>query len=98
MAAPSLPREVSNPSLEGELIACPDGRPDFYALGPRMAHTGRHARWAATQVPVTFVANLSPVSSPTSLTPSDRRDAQLGPLVPREALAETFAFPDARDA
>ena len=42
--------------LDGELIACPDARPDFYALGPRMAHTGRHARWAATQVLVKFVA------------------------------------------
>jgi hypothetical protein len=26
--------------------------PDFYALDSRMAHTGRQARWAATQVPV----------------------------------------------
>jgi bifunctional non-homologous end joining protein LigD len=29
---------------------------DFYALAPRMQHTGRMARWAASQVPVTFVA------------------------------------------
>ena len=43
-------------NLDGELIACLDGRADFYALTPRMSHTGRHARWAATQVSVTFVA------------------------------------------
>ncbi len=42
--------------LDGELVTCPDGREDFYALAPRMSHTGRTARWAATQVPVTFVA------------------------------------------
>jgi bifunctional non-homologous end joining protein LigD len=42
--------------LDGELIACAGGRPDFYALTPRMAQTGRHARWASVQVPVTLVA------------------------------------------
>jgi bifunctional non-homologous end joining protein LigD len=42
--------------LDGELVACRDGRVDFYALAPRMMHTGRTARWAAGQVPVTFVA------------------------------------------
>ena len=41
--------------LDGELIACPDSRPDFYAMATGMQHTGRTARWAATQVPVTFV-------------------------------------------
>ena len=29
---------------------------DFYALAPRMVHTGRMARWAASRLPVTFVA------------------------------------------
>jgi bifunctional non-homologous end joining protein LigD len=42
--------------LDCELVACPDGQPEFYALGPRMAHTGRHARWVAAETPVTFVA------------------------------------------
>jgi bifunctional non-homologous end joining protein LigD len=42
--------------LDGELVACPEGKVDFYALAPRMMHTGRIARWAATQVPVTFIA------------------------------------------
>jgi bifunctional non-homologous end joining protein LigD len=42
--------------LDGELVACPDGTVDFYALAPRMMHTGRMARWAAREVPVTFVA------------------------------------------
>jgi bifunctional non-homologous end joining protein LigD len=42
--------------LDGELVACPDGKVDFYALAPRMMHTGRIARWAASQVPVTFMA------------------------------------------
>jgi bifunctional non-homologous end joining protein LigD len=27
--------------LDGELVACPDGKVDFYALAPRMQHTGR---------------------------------------------------------
>jgi bifunctional non-homologous end joining protein LigD len=30
--------------LDGELVACPDGKVDFYALAPRMMHTGRMAR------------------------------------------------------
>ena len=41
--------------LDGELVAS-RGQVDFYALAPRMLHTGRMARWAASQVPVTFVA------------------------------------------
>jgi bifunctional non-homologous end joining protein LigD len=42
--------------LDGELIACQDGAVDFYLLAPRMLHTGRMARWAARELPVTFVA------------------------------------------
>jgi bifunctional non-homologous end joining protein LigD len=42
--------------LDGELVACRDGQVDFYSLAPRMMHTGRTAAWAASQVPVTFVA------------------------------------------
>jgi len=42
--------------LDADLVACPGGRPDFDAPAPRMLHTGRVARWAVTQVPVTFVA------------------------------------------
>jgi hypothetical protein len=42
--------------LDGELVACPEGKVDFYQLAPRMLHTGRMASWAATQVPVTYVA------------------------------------------
>ena len=42
--------------LDGELIACVEGNVDFYAMATRMQHTGRMAGWAATQVPVTFVA------------------------------------------
>jgi ATP-dependent DNA ligase len=38
------------------LIACPEGKVDFYALAPRMLHTARMARWAATQTPITFIA------------------------------------------
>ena len=37
--------------LDGELVACRDGNLDFYALGPRMMHTGRTARWAAGEFP-----------------------------------------------
>ena len=44
--------------LDGELVACPDSVPDFHSLAPRMAHTGRMARWAATQVPVGAVSDL----------------------------------------
>jgi hypothetical protein len=43
-------------TLDGELVACPGGVVNFYALAPRMLHTGRMARFAATQTPVTFVA------------------------------------------
>jgi bifunctional non-homologous end joining protein LigD len=39
-----------------EIPERPGGVVDFYALAPRMQHTGRMARWAASQVPVTFVA------------------------------------------
>jgi bifunctional non-homologous end joining protein LigD len=42
--------------LDGELIACQDGAVSFYQLAPRMMHTGRMARWAARERPVTFVA------------------------------------------
>jgi bifunctional non-homologous end joining protein LigD len=42
--------------LDGELVACPGGAVDYYALAPRMMHTGRMASWAATQTPSTFVA------------------------------------------
>ncbi len=66
--------------LDGELIACLDGRPDFYALTPRMAHTGRHARWAATQVPVTFVA--------FDLLHLDGVDLYARPLVERKVLLD----------
>jgi bifunctional non-homologous end joining protein LigD len=41
--------------LDGELVACVDKAVDFYAMAPRMMHTGRMARFAATHVPVTFV-------------------------------------------
>jgi HNH endonuclease len=37
--------------LDGELVVCPDGVVDFYALAPRMMHTGRMARWAAESGP-----------------------------------------------
>jgi bifunctional non-homologous end joining protein LigD len=30
--------------LDGELVACRDGAVDFYALAPRMMHSGRMAR------------------------------------------------------
>jgi bifunctional non-homologous end joining protein LigD len=42
--------------LDGELIACVYGAVDFYQLAPRMMHTGRMAKWAGREVPVTFVA------------------------------------------
>jgi bifunctional non-homologous end joining protein LigD len=42
--------------LDGELIARVDGAVDFYQLAPRMMHTGRIAKWAARELPVTFVA------------------------------------------
>ncbi len=66
--------------LDGELIACVDGTPDFYAIGPRMAHTGRMARWAATQVPITFVA--------FDLLHLDGEDLTGQPLVERKRLLD----------
>jgi bifunctional non-homologous end joining protein LigD len=42
--------------LDGELVARPDAKVDFYSLAPRMLHTVWIARWAANEVPVTFVA------------------------------------------
>jgi bifunctional non-homologous end joining protein LigD len=42
--------------LDGELVAISNLKVDFYALAPRMLHTGRTATWAASQVPVTFIA------------------------------------------
>jgi bifunctional non-homologous end joining protein LigD len=42
--------------LDGELLACPHGKVDIYALAPRMMHTGRTASWGAGQTPVTFIA------------------------------------------
>jgi bifunctional non-homologous end joining protein LigD len=42
--------------VDGELVACPDGVVDFYALAPRMLHTGRLARRAASDIPGNFIA------------------------------------------
>ena len=62
-------------------MACPDGRVDFYALAPRMMHTGRMARWAASsQVPVTFVA--------FDLLHLDGQDLTGLPLVERKRLLD----------
>ena len=36
---------------DDELVACPGGVMDSYALAARMSHSGRMARWAASQVP-----------------------------------------------
>jgi len=66
--------------LDGDLVACPDGRPDFNAPTPRMAHTGRHARRAATQTPVTFVA--------FDLLHLDDEDLCAKPLVERKVLLD----------
>ena len=41
--------------LDGELVVCPDTGWIFTLWRPGW-HTGRMARWAATQVPVTFIA------------------------------------------
>jgi bifunctional non-homologous end joining protein LigD len=41
--------------LDGELVASVNGEIDFYSLLPRLQHTGRMARWASREVPVTFV-------------------------------------------
>jgi bifunctional non-homologous end joining protein LigD len=69
-----------NVILDGELIACPDGKVDFYSLAPRMAHTGRMARWAAAEVPVTFVA--------FDLLHLDGEDLTGRPLVERKRLLD----------
>jgi bifunctional non-homologous end joining protein LigD len=66
--------------LDGELIACVDGAVDFYRLAPRMQHTGRMASWAATQVPVTFVA--------FDLLHLDGQDLTGLPLVKRKRLLD----------
>ena len=66
--------------LDGELIACPDGKVDFYVLAPRMLHTGRTASWAASQVPVTFVA--------FDLLHLDGQDLTGLPLVERKQLLD----------
>jgi bifunctional non-homologous end joining protein LigD len=66
--------------LDGELVACQDGKLDFYALAPRMMHTGRHARWAASQVPVTFVA--------FDLLHLDGEDLTDRPLVERKQILD----------
>ena len=66
--------------LDGELVACPDGKVDFYSLAPRMMHTGRMAEWAATRVPVTFVV--------FDLLHLDGQDLTGGPLVERKRLLD----------
>jgi bifunctional non-homologous end joining protein LigD len=66
--------------LDGELVACPNGRVDFYALGPRMMHTGRMARWAASELPVTFVA--------FDLLHLDGQDLTALPLIERKRLLD----------
>jgi bifunctional non-homologous end joining protein LigD len=70
--------------LDGELVACPDGVVDFYALAPRMLHTGRMARWAAASVPVTFVA--------FDLLHLDGQDLTGRPLVERKRLLDDLAL------
>jgi bifunctional non-homologous end joining protein LigD len=66
--------------LDGELIACQDGAVDFYGLGPRMMHTGRMARWAARELPVTFVV--------FDLLHLDGEDLCGRPLVERKRLLD----------
>src|SRR5204863_10081988 len=66
--------------LDGELVDCPDGSVDFFALAPRMLHTGRMARWAASQVPVTFVA--------FDLLHLDGQDLTGHPLVERKRVLD----------
>jgi bifunctional non-homologous end joining protein LigD len=65
--------------LDG-VIALVDGAVDFYAMAPRMLYTGRQARWAATQVPVTFVA--------FDLLHLDGQDLTSRPLVERKQLLD----------
>jgi hypothetical protein len=66
--------------LDGELVACPDGKVDFYALAPRMLHSGRMAQWAASQVPITFVA--------FDLLHLDGQDLTASPLVERKRMLD----------
>jgi bifunctional non-homologous end joining protein LigD len=66
--------------LDGELMACPDGKVDFYSLAPRMSHTGRAARYAAAQIPVTFIA--------FDLLHLDGQDLTGQPLVERKRLLD----------
>ena len=66
--------------LDGELIAFVDAKVDFYPWRPRMSHTGRMAGWAATQVPVTFVA--------FDLLHLDGEDLTGRPLVERKRLLD----------
>jgi bifunctional non-homologous end joining protein LigD len=66
--------------LDGELIACQDGAVDFYSLAPRMMHTGRMAKWAAMELPVTFVA--------FDLLHQDGEDLCGRPLVERKRLLD----------
>jgi bifunctional non-homologous end joining protein LigD len=69
-----------NAILDGELVACPDGVVDFYALARRMLHTGRMARWAAGVLPVTFVA--------FDLLYFDGHDVTCRPLAERKQLLD----------
>jgi bifunctional non-homologous end joining protein LigD len=66
--------------LDGELVACPQGRVDFYSLAPRMMHTGRMATWASVQVPITFVA--------FDLLHLDGKDLSGLPLIERKRLLD----------
>jgi bifunctional non-homologous end joining protein LigD len=66
--------------LDGDLVACVDGAVDCYALAPRMMHTGRMARWAAREVPVTFVA--------FDLLHLDGEDVMGWPLLERKRLLD----------
>jgi bifunctional non-homologous end joining protein LigD len=66
--------------LDGELVACPEGKVDFYAVAPRMSHTGRMARWAAQEVPVTFIS--------FDLLHLDGQDLTALPLVERKRLLD----------
>jgi bifunctional non-homologous end joining protein LigD len=66
--------------LDGELVACQDGKVDFYSLAPRLMHTGRRAQWAAREVPVTFVA--------FDLLHLDGEDLCVRPLAERKRLLD----------
>jgi bifunctional non-homologous end joining protein LigD len=67
-------------TLDGELVACHEGKVDFYALALRMQHTARLAGWAASEVPVTFVA--------FDLLHLDGQDLTGIPLVERKRLLD----------